>query len=217
MLAAFVFLVQPLFAQKEVATLTSALQIASELYCREKFDEALATLDRLDKSQETVDLADLRGCICLEQGKFEEAKKAFDAARAIKYEAFAPKIHAADLLFRQKKYDEARAAYESLVQIQAPMWPEYARFGVLLCNLAEHDEERARRVVGAIPFPSGSPVYYYAQAAWEFAHGNESEAKRWIASAKKMFPVNKTSWFDRGLYQQGWLKKKPALAVDSFL
>jgi len=165
-------LASPLFAQKDLSGLTNQLAVATEQYRREKFDEALATLDRLDQSSRpTVESLDLRGCIYLEQGKFDAATKAFEAAHAIKYEAFAPKIHLADVLFRQKKFAEARQEYEKLVETRAAMWPDYARFGVLVCHLGEKDEDRARRVLAAIVFPSGSPVYYYGQAAWAFAHG----------------------------------------------
>jgi tetratricopeptide (TPR) repeat protein len=207
-----------LFAQKDDSALLSPVEVAGEQYQAGKLDDALATLDRLEKSlSPTMESQDLRGRVYLEQGKFDEAMRAFEAAHARKYEAFAPKIHVADALRRQKKFKEARAEYDKLVEIKAPMWPEYARFGVLVCYLAEHDEDRARRLVETIVFPSGSPVYYYAQAAWAFAHGKDSEGRKWIASAKKIFDVSKTSWFERGLYELGWIKKKPPLTVDTFL
>jgi tetratricopeptide (TPR) repeat protein len=215
-LALLLLAAAPLFAQKDIG-LTNQIGVASEQYRREKFDEALATLDQLEKaSRPTLESVDLRGCIYLEQGKIDAAVKAFEDAHLIKYEAFAPRIHLADALLRQKKFGEARAQYEKLTEVKSPMWPDYARFGVLLCYLAEHDDEGARRVESAIVFPSGSPVYYYAQAAWAFAHGKEAEGKKWSASARKIFDPTKTLWFDRGLYQLGWVKKKPDLAIDPF-
>ena len=205
-----------LFAQKDPSALINPIEKAREQYRRGKFDQALMTLDRLEKATApTADSRDVRGCIFLEQGKTDDATKEFDAAHALKYEAFAPRIHSADALLRQKKFGDARSEYEKLIELKAPVWPEYARFGVLLCYLAEHDDDRGRRMVEAIPFPSGSPAYYYAQAAWAFAHGKDSEARKWIDSARKVFPADKTGWFERGLFQLGWIKK-PALSVDTF-
>ena len=46
-----------------------------------KFDDALTLLDQLDKAQSgNAESLDLRGAIYLEQGKLDEAKKAFQAA-----------------------------------------------------------------------------------------------------------------------------------------
>jgi Flp pilus assembly protein TadD len=206
----------PLFAEKDLSALTNELGAAKEQYRRERFDDALATLDRLDKSaRPMMESLDLRGCVYLEQGKFDAARKAFEAAHSMKFDAFAPRIHLADTLLRQKKFEEARKEYEDLMEVKAPMWPEYARFGVLLCYLGEHDD-RARRAVTTLVFPTETPAYYYAQAAWSFAQGKESEAKKWIGSAKKIFDATKTSWFDRALYQFGWIKKRPAPAIDPF-
>jgi tetratricopeptide (TPR) repeat protein len=206
------------FAQKEFSALTSELGAARQSYVRGKFDEALATLDRSDKSSgATMESLDLRGCIYLEQGKFDDATKAFESAHAANYNAFAPRIHLADVLLRQKKFAEARNEYEKLLDlIKSPMWPEYLRFGVLLTYLGEHDETAARRAFATIIFPTETPAYYYAQAVWSFAHGKKSDALKWIGTAKKIFDPSKTSWFNRGLYQFDWLKKKPELAIDPF-
>lgn len=204
-------------AQKEFSAFNNELGAARSAYLKEKFDHALEVLDRSDKSSSrTAESLDLRGCIYLEQGKFEDAMKAFEAAHAIKYEAFSPRIHLADTLLHQKKFEEARIEYEKLMDYKAPMWPDYARFGVFVTYLGEHDENLARRMLGEIVFPTETPAYYYAQAAWSFAHDKKADAQKWIGAAKKIFDPSKTGWFDRTLYQFGWLKKKPAPSVDPF-
>ncbi|MEP7014353.1 MAG: hypothetical protein ABI925_02830 [Verrucomicrobiota bacterium] len=212
----FLAIANALAAQNDFSGLTNELGAAREQFARGKLDAALAILDRLDKSHRTFESLDLRGCIYLEAGKLEEATKAFEAAHGIKFEAFAPKIHLADTLLRQKKFEEAGREYEQLTSINAPMWPEYARFGLLLTYLAQHDDPLAKRAFATIPFPTETAAYYYAQAAWGFAHGEKSEPQKWINSAKKIFDASKTSWFDRALFQFGWIKKKPAPAIDPF-
>ena len=206
------------FAQKEFSELKNELGKARQSYLDGKLDEALAILDRSDTStRATVESLDLRGRIFLEQGKFDAATKAFESAHSANYKAFAPRIHLADVMLRQKKFTEARKEYQKLLDvIEAPMWPEYLRFGILLSYLGEHDEAGARKVLAAIVFPTETPTYYYAQAAWSFAHGNKSDALKWIDTAKKIFNSPKTGWFDRALFEFGWIKKKPARIIDPF-
>ena len=215
MIVALVFLATAAlsFAQTQFPGLTSELGAARQSYLRGKFDDALAKLDH-DKSMEALDL---RGCIYMEQGKFDEAAKSFEAAHTTNFNAFAPKIHLADVMLREKKFEEARKEYERLVtEVRSPMWPDYARFGVLLACLGEHDDTGTRQALGAIVFPTETPAYYYAQAARSFAQGKKPDALKWINTAKTIFDAGKTTWFDRGLYQFGWLKKKPAPSVDPF-
>jgi tetratricopeptide (TPR) repeat protein len=204
-------------AQKEFPGLTSELGAARQSYLRGKSDEALATLDRDKLSGSTMELLDLRGCVYMEQGKFDEAAKSFEAAHISNFNAFAPRIHFADVLLREKKFQDARKEYEKLSNdVKSPMWPEYARFGVLLACLGEHDDAGARQTLATIVFPTETPAYYYAQAVSSFAHGKKSDALKWISTAKTIFDAGKTTWFDRGLYQFGWLKKKPAPSLDPF-
>jgi hypothetical protein len=82
--------------------------------------------------------------------------------------------------------------------------------------LGEHDQGRARQVLATILFPTETPSYYYAQAAWSFDNGKKSEALKWIQTAKKIFDSSKTGWFDRAFYQFGWVRKNPAPSIDPF-
>jgi hypothetical protein len=71
----------------------------------------------------------------------------------------------------------------------------------------------AKSALENIKFPTESPSYYFAQAAWEFAHGNERSAKKWIATAREIFEPQLLAWFARPLYELGWLKEKPPSAT----
>jgi predicted Zn-dependent protease len=205
------------FAQKELSAL-GELGAAKQDYLNGKFDQALAALDRFDKaSRATAESLDLRGCVHMEQGKLDDATNAFDSAHLANFDAFAPRIHLADVMLRQRKFADGRREYEKLLDlIKTPMWPDYLRFGVLLSYLGENDEQRAERALHAIVFPTETPAYYYAQAAWAFSHGRKSEGNKWLSTARKIFDASKTGWFDRALYQFGWLRKKPAPSIDPF-
>jgi hypothetical protein len=66
-----------------------------------------------------------------------------------------------------------------------------------------------RRFFPKPPAIRSSLIYYYAQAAWEFAHGNNSSAQKWIAAARKILTPPLLAWFARPLYDLGSQKDKP--------
>ena len=213
----FLVCVSVLFAQKEFSA-TGDLAAAKQSYLNGKFDQAVAALDRFDKSSgATVQSLDLRGCIYLEQGKLDNASDAFQSAHVSNFDAFSPRIHFADVLLYEKKFADARSEYEKLLGLtKTAIWLDYLRFAVLLTYLGEHDQAGAQNALRAIVFPTETPAYYYAQAASAFGHGNKAEARKWLNTARKLFDSSKTGWFDRGLYQLGWLKDKAAPSIDPF-
>ena len=119
-------------------------------------------------------------------------------------------MHLGDLALREKKYAEARAIYERLCsETNVLISNERTRYGLLIVALATRDEPAAKSALAKIKFPTQSPAYYFAQAAWEFAHGNERSAKKWIATAREIFAPPLLAWFARPLYDLGWQKEKP--------
>ena len=199
-------------SEEKSAPIGDLIDAARRSFQAENFAGAHAALDQFEKAnQPSVDSLDLRGCVYMEQGNFAEAARAFEAAHAIEFAAFPPRIHAIDLLLRQKKFAEARDAYEKLLEgtsIQTSA--ERLRYGILITDLAEHDERGARAALQSIGFPTQTPAYYYAQAAWAFSRGAKSEANKWIGTARRIFPAEAESWFARPLYELGWIKKKPS-------
>jgi tetratricopeptide (TPR) repeat protein len=200
---------------KQVGT-GNQIEIARQNFQTGNLAAANAALDRFEKENKpTVESLDLRGSLLMEQRNFEAAAKAFDAAHVADPANFAPRIHMGDLLFRQKKFAEARGVYENLLKETNILTSnERLRFGILLTYLAERDDKRAQEALNRIPFPTQTPAYYYAQAAWAFAHGKNSEARRWIGTADRIFPAKGDSWFARPLYELGWLKEKPSPALN---
>ncbi|GEM_PF-1404072 len=191
------------------------LNLAAREYQKENFDAALTALDRYEKSNSpTANSLDLRGCIYLEQKKFDDAKKAFDAAHSANADLFAPRIHAGDALLREKKFDEARDLYRGLLkETNILVSSERLRYAILLTYLGEQKETEARTAYNAITFPTETPAYDYAQAAWFFAHNQKSDAEDWLKKAQKLYDADARSWFARHLYDLGWLKSKPPLSA----
>ena len=202
-------------AEQKIASEPRIIKDARAEFRVGHFDKALALLDQTGKGSANADAMDLRGLIYLEQGRFEEARKEFRAAAETNPARFASKLHLGDAFLREKKFMEARDVYVDLMRetnVQVSM--EKARYGLLLTYLFTQDDARAQTALERIGFPTASPAYYYAQGAWEFAHGHPGDAKEWLKAAGKMFDEESTAWFARPLYSYGWLKGKPALPAS---
>ena len=91
---------------------------------------------------------------------------------------------------------------------------ERLRYGVLIASLGAKDDEGSRIAFEKLPFPTESAAYYYAQAAWAYAHGAKSDGDKWIRRAEEIFPAKSTAWFARPLFDSGWIKTKPPLVAD---
>jgi tetratricopeptide (TPR) repeat protein len=203
-------------AQEAPHPASGMLEVAKRETRNGKFTGALAALDEIDKARKpTAESLDLRGCIFLEQGKFDAATKAFEAAHAADDALFLPRLHLGDVIFRQKKFEDARTVYERLDrQTNILISAERLRYGILLARLGAHDEAAAQLAFARIKFPTETPTYYYAQAAWQFAHGRSGDARKWLKTADQIFDAASTAWFARPLYDLGWVKKKPIIALD---
>jgi tetratricopeptide (TPR) repeat protein len=214
--AFFCLAAAPLHATNEMPPPgVNMVERATNDYEAGKFEEAIVALDQFDKPHgPTAESLDLRGVIYMERGQFDQATKAFRAAHDADRTLFSPRIHLGEVLFREKKYAEAREVYESLLkETNVLISNERLRYAVFLTYLAAHDDASARGALNRIKFPTETPVYYYAQAAWEFAQNRKGDAQKWINTAGQIFDPKNIAWCARPLYDFGWLKKKPALVA----
>ena len=181
-----------------------------------KNDRALTTIDEAEKRGLTSGkLTALRGFIFLEQGKFDDATKAFEAAQKEDKLTYGS-LHVGDTLARQGKWDEARTTYQAALKgTDILVTNERLRFAIFITYLGSKDEEHAKQALDDIMFPTESAAYYYAQAAWSFAHGAKRDGEEWVKRAHDIFGgSSSTSWFERHLYDFGWLKGKPPPISD---
>jgi predicted Zn-dependent protease len=204
-------------AQEEPRLGDNRLDLARKNFQSGDIKAAHAAVDQFEQANKpNLESLDLRGCLYMEQGKFDEAAKAFAAAHEADPSVFIPRLHAGDLLLRQKKFQEARDAYEALLkETNIMIANERLRFAVLITYLGERDDKRAHTAFESISFPTQTPAYYYAQSAWAFAHGKNAEGRKWMKSSAKIFPADLESWFARSLYELGWVKEKPQTFYQS--
>ena len=191
----------------------STLEKAKREFHEAKFESALSLLARNDKPG--AEPLDLRGCILMEQGKFEEAAQAFDESHQTNPALFAPRLHRGDLFLRQFKFADARREYQTLLnETNILISHERLRYALLITFLAEQNDNEAKRMLDSIRFPTESAAYYFAQAAWAYAHKDQKSGDEWTAKARQVYDSAATSWFARPLFDLGWIKKKPPLAYS---
>jgi tetratricopeptide (TPR) repeat protein len=202
-------------AEPNVAGVNPLEEVTRELQAGHT-EAALAALDRVDKAAPpTATGLDLRGCIYLEQGKLEEAIAVFRSAHEMDAALSGPLLHLGDALLRQKKWEEARAVYEGANKgTNILILSERLRYGILLCYLGAKDDAAAQTAFDRLVFPTETAAYYYAQAAWGFAHGNSKAGAKWLRTADKIFDAKQTAWFARPFFEMGWIKTKPPVVSD---
>ncbi|MGI8438548.1 MAG: tetratricopeptide repeat protein [Chthoniobacterales bacterium] len=178
-------------------------------------DAALKALEGVPQDEPTGFAPTYRGLAYFQQGKLDEAAQALREAHAAFPGLYVPQLYLGDTLFRQKKWAEARTVYqETLKQTNVLILNERLRYGILLTYLGAKDDAGAKAALDRIVFPTESPAYYYAQAAWGFAHDNRSAGEKWIATAARVFDQDKTAWFAHFLFDLGWIKTQPPPTVD---
>jgi predicted Zn-dependent protease len=214
---AFLFLTTAVVraALPQQAYIADLIDSAKSDYQNDHLDSALMKLDEHDRAKgATAESLDLRGSIALQRGELAGAEKAFSAANKLQPDLIAPRLHLGDLFLREKKYPEAQQVYQKLAQETNILTSnERVRYALLIIALASHDEAAAKSALENIKFPTETPAYYFAQAAWEFSHGDPGSAEKWIATARKIFQPRLIPWFAWPLYDLGWIKDKPAPPV----
>lgn len=209
------FSASALWAAEENAMGVNSVEVARREFQQGNFDAALAALNVSEKRGEpNAKSFDLKGRIYAEQQKYDQALEAFDAAYKLE-PASSARLHLADMFVRQKRWEEARAMYEAAMkETNVLVANERLRYGVLIASLGAKNDDNSRAAFERLPFPTESAAYYYAQAAWAFAHGAKGDGDKWIRRAEEIFPAKSTAWFARPLFDLGWIKAKPSLVAD---
>ncbi|MEP6808860.1 MAG: tetratricopeptide repeat protein [Chthoniobacterales bacterium] len=176
---------------------------------------ALALLNQAPPAEASAPILTLRGILYLDQGKYDEAAADFTAASAKDPISYPPRLYLGQALLQQKKWGEARALFEEMeTKTNILILNERLRYAILLTYLGAKDDAGAKAALDRLVFPTESPAYYYAQAAWGFAHDNSKAALKWLKTAEGIFDDKRVAWFARPLYDFGWIKKKPAISTD---
>ncbi len=190
------------------------LRGAIQSFTARDLETASKQLDQADKMfPDTVYALNMRGAIAIEQKDFATGEKYVREALKKEPKFFPALFNLAEIPFVQKKYAEARKGFQELLD-QDPT-NELLQYRVFLTYLLEGNDEAAQKKLDEIKFPSNTAAYYYAHAAWEFAHGNAEKALSWVRSGDWVFPAYRNTNFADVLYDLGWMKRpgtQPAAA-----
>jgi tetratricopeptide (TPR) repeat protein len=173
------------------------------------FQGALAYVEKADALvPPTVWTLNVRGAVAIEQLKFEEGMKLCFQALKMEPDFFPAKFNLCEIPFLQKKYADARAGWTNLYNRMAPDDPtgELLIYRIFLTYLLEKDMDHAKEWLDKLPFPSQTPAYQYAHAAWERQQGNMKKWEEWIQSAEFIWPQVKRANFVDVLLQLKWLE-----------
>ena len=170
------------------------------------------TLEALDKADKilppTPMTLNTRGAIMIEERNFEEGARLCQEALKLDPKFYAARFNLAEIPLVQGKYAESRRLFEKFLRDNPK--DELARFRIFLTLLLEKNYDDARRTIDQIPFPGDTPAYYFANAAWEFAHERPDEAKKWLGRADWTFGPDKCAMFADSFYELGWMKRAEA-------
>ena len=174
---------------------------------RRNFDAAEAKLDEADKIKPGLfDSIKMRGAIYAERRDFVRAKEMLEKALTIQPNALLPKFNLAEVLLMQKKFAEAREGFEAIVG-QGRV-TEVVQFKIIITYLGEGNDAKSRELIDHIKFPGDTAAYYYANAGWEFAHGNAKKANEFLDTANSIFGPSRNFVFYDTLADMGWVSPR---------
>jgi len=189
--------------------LQKKMQDVMDAFTRGNYDDALAKLADAQKMRPNEpELFNLQGAIYVKEEKWQQALDSFGKALAINPKYFPARFDSAEVLYLEKKYPDARAAFEKL-ESEDPR-NELIQYKVYLTYLLEGNLTEAKTLLDKFDFTGNTPAYYYAQAAWYYNQKNTPEAESYIASAIQIFPPQSNNLFAESLMDAGWLKRKTA-------
>jgi hypothetical protein len=175
------------------------------------FKGATEYADRADEVlPPTVWSLNVRGAIAIEQRDFERGYKFCSDALKMEPGFFPARFNVCEIPFLQGKHAEARGLWQKLLAgiRQGEPTAELVTYRIFLTYLLENDFDHANEWMEKIPFPSLTPAYQYAHAAWSRQKGDLARWEEWLRSAAYIWPETKRSEFTDVLFQLGWLKRE---------
>ncbi len=156
-----------------------------------------------------------RGAIAIEEKRYDEGQKFCEAALKKDSTFFPAQFNLAEIPFQKKDYAGARKIFRHLLgEEKRPDSIELLQYRVFLTYVLEKNDDAALEELDRMKFPSVTGAYYYAHAAWEFAHGNQTEALSWVYSGDWVFSRAKNTYFADVMYDLGWLTRPEPRAAS---
>jgi tetratricopeptide (TPR) repeat protein len=169
-------------------------------------------IEYVDKADEllppTAWSLNIRGAIAIEAHEYKEGLKYCLDALKLDPNFFPAKFNLCEIPFLQADYREARRLWGQLYSAMKVGNPsnELLIYRIFLTYLLENNLEQAKEWLEKLPFPSQTPAYQFAHAAWERQHGYMDKWDEWLRSAAYIWPEVQRGEYVDVMIQLGWLK-----------
>ncbi len=182
----------------------AVLQQARKDFREKNYDDALEKVRKAELLKpDQPDALNFRGAIYAETGRYAEAVKLYEKALSLQPSSFWPAYNIGEVDFIQKKYSEARAHFQKMLE-KSPK-NELLRFKIVLTYLLEKNDAAAKAELDRFPFPSETAAREFAMAAWEFAHSHPEKGNEWIESGVRIFGWSRTDFVYQTLADLNWV------------
>jgi len=187
-----------------------SIRAAATSFASRDFEAALRHLTDADKIKPGLpDADDVRAAVYAEQHRFDLARELLGKVLKSHPDYFWPKFNLAEILLMEKKPAEARAAFKKLPKLSGEVG-EVIEFKIMLTYLLEGNDANAKEVLDHIKFPGDSAAYYFAHAAWDFAHNDPGKARGWMNSGLRIFGMTRCYSLYDTLVDMGWVEPRGA-------
>ncbi len=178
------------------------------------FKKARAELDKADQIIPDTPMAlNTRGAMAIEEKRYSEGQMYCEEALRKDNTFFPARFNLAEIPFQKKNYAASRKIFQQMLAEEKKKDSiELLQYRIFVTYLMEKDDTNAQTELDNMKFPSATGAYYYAHAAWEFAHDNRSEGLSWVRAGDWVFSLVKNVYFADVMYDLGWLerpKKEP--------
>jgi tetratricopeptide (TPR) repeat protein len=186
-----------------------ALGKAANAYASGDLPEALNDLNDADAVHADIpDTWNMRGAIYAEMHEYDKAEDAFQRAAKLNPGDFWPQYNIAQLMLMQKKYGQAAQAFASLEVYKGH--EELVQFKIIIADLMDGKSGDAKPVLDGMKFPSDTPAYYFAHAAWSYANQDRKNGNYYVTAGIKVFGPDRCVSFYDTLAGAGWTPQRNA-------
>lgn len=175
------------------------------------FKGAMEYVDKADEILPPTSWSlNIRGAIAIELHDFERGLKYCKDSLKLDPGFFPAKFNICEIPFLQGQYADARRLWSELYSGMKSGDPsnELVIYRIFLTFLLEKDMHQAEDWLEKLPFPSQTPAYQYAHAAWARQQGDLAKWDEWLRSAAYIWPEMKRAEFVDVLIQLGWMKRQ---------
>ena len=186
------------------------MEKGAQLYTEGKSEEALATVNAiLSKDPNNAGAYVLRGAIYSQESAWSQAEDDYNKALQMNPKNDGVRFDLADLKFKQKQFDAAKAAFISLQNYQDADVRDLIAYKIFLCDLFGGHLNDASKELDVFNQVGSNPSYYFGNAAWNLVNKKTEDARSWLDSAHRIYSPRKQLLYATVLKDMGYLPLPP--------